>query len=131
MDTPKAKKGRDGGDQVRGRSPELPDAEVLKKRLYARAYKWIKRNLGRRAARIFYLFFAALVVLLYVLDAMGKLPQVEKSLEMIPGFSSVSEVVHNQLHILFPRPIPPASPSLSLSYRMMMVTSWRDLLRER
>jgi tetratricopeptide (TPR) repeat protein len=103
VDPPKAKKGRDGGDQVRGRNPELPDAEVLKKNLYARASKWIRRKLGRRAERIFYLFFAALVVLWCVLDAMGKLPQVEKSLEMIPGFSSVSEVVHNQLH-----PIPKA-----------------------
>jgi tetratricopeptide (TPR) repeat protein len=96
MEPPKPKKAR---PQTR----ELLDAEAIGKQFFGRLYKWVLMHFGLRAARTVYGFFVILVVLMLLLDDVGKIPQAEKSLDIIPGISSLSEAIHNRFH-----PIPKA-----------------------
>ncbi len=108
MDPPKVEKRQDA-EQGHQDPPELPNVEALRKRIYVWLHEWIDRRFGPRVARAFDVSVIGLVIFVLVLGSLvatlvylGKLPDAVKSLELIPGASSI----YNRLH-----PIPKADPA--------------------
>jgi hypothetical protein len=82
-------------DRAQRGAPKLPNAEALSESLYQRAYGWIRRHVGARAAAVFITLVVALIGLNYTFEILGKFPEIKKDLEIVPGFSTASEWLYD------------------------------------